>query len=105
MVYMVYGLFAIFISMGWSFITLVLAHCVMLYTVALVKRKWICFVAGLCSLATFKMEPYGSWQVGICLEMLQNLILAYLSSYTSTFNNHDNRHIYKCGHRFFQIIV
>ncbi|XP_012683458.1 hedgehog acyltransferase like, a isoform X1 [Clupea harengus] len=64
MVYMVYGLFAIFISMGWSFITLVLAHCVMLYTVALVKRKWICFVAGLCSLATFKMEPYGSWQAG-----------------------------------------
>ncbi|KAG5286835.1 hypothetical protein AALO_G00019290 [Alosa alosa] len=64
MMYMVYGLFAILISMGWSFITLILAHCIMLYSVALVKRKWICFVAGLCSLATIKMEPYGSWQAG-----------------------------------------
>ncbi|KAL2097386.1 hypothetical protein ACEWY4_006593 [Coilia grayii] len=64
MVYMVYGLTAILITMGWSFISLILAHCVMLYTVALIKRKSLCIVAGLCSLATFKLEPYGSWQAG-----------------------------------------
>ncbi|XP_018597212.2 protein-cysteine N-palmitoyltransferase HHAT-like protein [Scleropages formosus] len=64
LIYMIYGLSAVFVSMGWTYITLVLSHCVVLYTVSLVKRKWLCFVAGLTSLATFKMEPMVSWQSG-----------------------------------------
>ncbi|KAJ8337223.1 hypothetical protein SKAU_G00384430 [Synaphobranchus kaupii] len=63
-IYMVYGLSAVFVSMGWTYVTLVLSHCIILYSVALGKRKWLCFVAGLTSLATFKMEPMVSWQSG-----------------------------------------
>ncbi|KAI1902202.1 hypothetical protein AGOR_G00042290 [Albula goreensis] len=63
-IYMVYGLSAVFVSMGWTYVTLVLSHCIVIYSVALAKRKWLCFVAGLLSLATFKMEPMVSWQSG-----------------------------------------
>lgn len=64
LIYMIYGVCAVFVTMGWSYVTLVVSHCVLLYTVSLVKRKWLCFVAGLTSLATFKMEPLVTWQVG-----------------------------------------
>ncbi|ROL44729.1 Protein-cysteine N-palmitoyltransferase HHAT-like protein [Anabarilius grahami] len=64
LIYMVYGSLAVLITMGWTYISLVLSHCIILYSVALVKRKWLCFVAGLTSLATFKMEPFNTWQEG-----------------------------------------
>uniref|UniRef100_A0A3B3T1P7 Hedgehog acyltransferase like n=1 Tax=Paramormyrops kingsleyae TaxID=1676925 RepID=A0A3B3T1P7_9TELE len=64
LIYMIYGVCAVFVTMGWSYVTLVVSHCVLLYTVSLVKRKWLCFVAGLTSLATFKMEPLVTWQSG-----------------------------------------
>ncbi|KAG7526533.1 cysteine N-palmitoyltransferase HHAT isoform X1 [Solea senegalensis] len=48
--------------MGWTFMGLVLSHCIILYSVAMVKRKWMCFAAGLASLASIKLEPYNSWQ-------------------------------------------
>ncbi|XP_036374674.1 protein-cysteine N-palmitoyltransferase HHAT-like protein [Megalops cyprinoides] len=63
-IYMLYGSIAVFVSMGWTYITLVLSHCIVLYSVSLAKRKWLCFLAGLTSLATFKMEPFVSWQAG-----------------------------------------
>ncbi|XP_048826944.1 hedgehog acyltransferase like, b [Brienomyrus brachyistius] len=62
--YTVYGMMAIFTSMGWTYVTLVLSHCVLLYSISLVKIKWLCFVAGLTSLATFKIEPFVTWQEG-----------------------------------------
>lgn len=49
--------------MGWTFMALVLSHCIILYSVALVKRKLMCFAAGLITLASIKLEPYNSWQV------------------------------------------
>uniref|UniRef100_A0AAY4A315 Protein-cysteine N-palmitoyltransferase HHAT-like protein n=1 Tax=Denticeps clupeoides TaxID=299321 RepID=A0AAY4A315_9TELE len=64
LIYMMYGSLAVLLTMGWAFMSMVLAHCFILYSVALIKRKWICFVAGLTSLATFKMEPLVSWQAG-----------------------------------------
>ncbi|XP_016129647.1 hedgehog acyltransferase like, a isoform X1 [Sinocyclocheilus grahami] len=64
LIYMLYGSLAVLITMGWTYLTLILSHCVILYSVALVKRKWLCFVAGLTSLATFKMEPFNTWQEG-----------------------------------------
>uniref|UniRef100_A0A8C1IED5 Hedgehog acyltransferase like, a n=1 Tax=Cyprinus carpio TaxID=7962 RepID=A0A8C1IED5_CYPCA len=64
LIYMLYGSLAVLITMGWTYITLILSHCIILYSVALVKRKWLCFVAGLTSLATFKMEPFKTWQEG-----------------------------------------
>uniref|UniRef100_A0A8C2QAX6 Hedgehog acyltransferase like, a n=1 Tax=Cyprinus carpio TaxID=7962 RepID=A0A8C2QAX6_CYPCA len=64
LIYMLYGSLAVLITMGWTYITLILSHCIILYSVALVKRKWLCFVAGLTSLATFKMEPFNTWQEG-----------------------------------------
>lgn len=42
---------------------LVLSHCVVLYSFALVKKKWLIFAAGLTTLASIKLEPYNSWQV------------------------------------------
>lgn len=42
---------------------LVLSHCVILYSVATVKSKLMCFAAGLATLASIKLEPYNSWQV------------------------------------------
>lgn len=61
---MLYGFMTVLVIMGWTYVSLILSHCILLYSVALVKRKWLCFLAGLTSLATFKMEPFSSWQVG-----------------------------------------
>lgn len=63
LVYMVYGLLAVWTSMGWTYVTLILSHCILLYSISLVKIRWLCFVTGLCTLATFKCEPFVSWQV------------------------------------------
>lgn len=71
LIYGVYGVVAVLVSMGWAYITLILSHCIILYSVALVKRKWICFVAGLISLATIKIEPFNTWQVS-CLGMINS---------------------------------
>uniref|UniRef100_A0AAY4AU46 Uncharacterized protein n=1 Tax=Denticeps clupeoides TaxID=299321 RepID=A0AAY4AU46_9TELE len=62
LVYMVYGILAVFTSMGWTYVTLILSHCVLLYSISLVKLRWMCFSTGLMTLATFKMEPFVSWQ-------------------------------------------
>ncbi|XP_047662377.1 hedgehog acyltransferase like, a [Tachysurus fulvidraco] len=64
LVYMLYGFVTTLIIMGWTYVSLILSHCILLYSVALIKRKWLCFLAGLTSLATFKMEPFSSWQAG-----------------------------------------
>uniref|UniRef100_A0A8B9H5M8 Hedgehog acyltransferase like n=1 Tax=Astyanax mexicanus TaxID=7994 RepID=A0A8B9H5M8_ASTMX len=64
LVYMVYGLLAVLSTMGWTYVTLILSHCVLLYSISLVKLRWLCFAAGLTTLATFKMEPFVSWQAG-----------------------------------------
>ncbi|XP_039609633.1 hedgehog acyltransferase like, b [Polypterus senegalus] len=66
-VYMVYGILAVFATMGFNYLMLILSHCGLLYSVALAKQKWLCFAAGLCSLATFKMEPFSSWQSGFVI--------------------------------------
>nr|XP_015810638.2 hedgehog acyltransferase like, b isoform X1 [Nothobranchius furzeri] len=65
LVHMVYGLLAVLTSMGWTYIALVLSHCILLYSVSLVKIRWLCFVTGLCTLTTFKCEPFVSWQAGL----------------------------------------
>uniref|UniRef100_A0A668AAE0 Hedgehog acyltransferase like, b n=1 Tax=Myripristis murdjan TaxID=586833 RepID=A0A668AAE0_9TELE len=62
LVYMVYGLLAVWTSMGWTYVTLILSHCILLYSISLVKLRWLCFVTGLATLATFKCEPFVSWQ-------------------------------------------
>lgn len=62
---MVYGVLALLTSMGWTYVTLILSHCVLLYSISLVKLRWLCFTVGLITLATFKMEPFVSWQVHI----------------------------------------
>uniref|UniRef100_A0A3Q1HQ86 Hedgehog acyltransferase like, a n=1 Tax=Anabas testudineus TaxID=64144 RepID=A0A3Q1HQ86_ANATE len=62
LVFGVYGGLAVLVTMGWTFMALVLSHCIILYSVALVKRKWMCFTAGLITLASIKLEPYNSWQ-------------------------------------------
>ncbi|XP_038654448.1 hedgehog acyltransferase like, b [Scyliorhinus canicula] len=62
--FMTYGILAVLATMGTSYLVLILAHCILLYSVALAKKKWLCFVAGLCNLATFKIEPVSSWQTG-----------------------------------------
>lgn len=61
---MLYGVLAVLGSMGLVYLMIVLSHCLVLYSVALAKQKWLCFVAGLCCLASFKLEPFSSWQVG-----------------------------------------
>lgn len=61
--YLAYGLLAVWTSMGWTYVTLILSHCILLYSISLVKIRWLCFVTGLCTLATFKCEPFVSWQV------------------------------------------
>lgn len=63
LIFGVYGGLAVLVTMGWTFMALVLSHCIILYSVALVKRKWMCFTAGLITLASIKLEPYNSWQV------------------------------------------
>ncbi|KAJ3595696.1 hypothetical protein NHX12_004999 [Muraenolepis orangiensis] len=62
LIFGMYGLLAVLVTMGWTFMGLILSHCFMLYSVALVKRKWLCFLAGLGTLASIKLEPYNSWQ-------------------------------------------
>ncbi|XP_056914000.1 hedgehog acyltransferase like, a isoform X1 [Takifugu flavidus] len=57
-----YGGLAVLVTMGWTFMALVLSHCIILYSVATVKSKLMCFAAGLATLASIKMEPYNSWQ-------------------------------------------
>ncbi|XP_075444117.1 protein-cysteine N-palmitoyltransferase HHAT-like protein isoform X2 [Ascaphus truei] len=64
LVYMLYGILTVLGIMGCNYLMLILSHCVLLYSVAMVKQKWLCFAAGLCSLATFKVEPFSSWQNG-----------------------------------------
>uniref|UniRef100_A0A8C5EHR1 Protein-cysteine N-palmitoyltransferase HHAT-like protein n=1 Tax=Gouania willdenowi TaxID=441366 RepID=A0A8C5EHR1_GOUWI len=64
LVYLVYGLLAVWTSMGWTYVTLILSHCILLYSISLVKIRWLCFVTGLSTLATFKCEPFVSWQAG-----------------------------------------
>lgn len=54
---------AVLVTMGWTFMALVLSHCIILYSVATVKSKLMCFAAGLATLASIKLEPYNSWQV------------------------------------------
>ena len=69
-VYMLYGVLAVLSSMGLVYLMIILSHCLVLYSVALAKQKWLCYVAGLCCLASFKVEPFSSWQVGavsVCL--------------------------------------
>lgn len=58
-----YGGLAVLVTMGWTFMALVLSHCIILYSVATVKSKLMCFAAGLATLASIKLEPYNSWQV------------------------------------------
>ncbi|XP_014729146.1 PREDICTED: protein-cysteine N-palmitoyltransferase HHAT-like protein [Sturnus vulgaris] len=62
--YMIYGVLAVLASMGLVYLMIILSHCLLLYSVALAKQKWLCYVAGLCCLASFKVEPFGSWQSG-----------------------------------------
>ncbi|XP_059500400.1 protein-cysteine N-palmitoyltransferase HHAT-like protein, partial [Stegostoma tigrinum] len=62
MYFMIYGMLAVLATMGLSYLTLILVHCLLLYSIGLAKQKWLCFAAGLCSLATFKFEPVSSWQ-------------------------------------------
>ncbi|XP_046874085.1 protein-cysteine N-palmitoyltransferase HHAT-like protein isoform X1 [Hypomesus transpacificus] len=64
LVYMVYGVLAVWTTMGWTYVTLILSHCILLYSISLVKIRWLCFVMGLTTLATFKCEPFVSWQAG-----------------------------------------
>uniref|UniRef100_A0A8C8RUN7 Hedgehog acyltransferase like n=1 Tax=Pelusios castaneus TaxID=367368 RepID=A0A8C8RUN7_9SAUR len=63
-VYMLYGMLAVLGVMGSTYLKLLLAHCVLLYSVALAKQKWLCFAAGLVSLASFRLEPLSTWQNG-----------------------------------------
>ncbi|XP_034615720.1 protein-cysteine N-palmitoyltransferase HHAT-like protein isoform X1 [Trachemys scripta elegans] len=63
-VYMLYGMLAVLGTMGRAYLMIVLSHCVVLYTVALAKQRWLCFAAGLCSLASFRLEPFSVWQNG-----------------------------------------
>nr|XP_020504697.1 protein-cysteine N-palmitoyltransferase HHAT-like protein isoform X1 [Labrus bergylta] len=62
LIFGVYGGLAVLVTMGWTFMALVLSHCIILYSVALVKSKWLSFAAGLATLASIKLEPYNSWQ-------------------------------------------
>ncbi|MEQ2228825.1 hypothetical protein ILYODFUR_012648, partial [Ilyodon furcidens] len=62
LIFAVYGGLAVLVTMGWTFMALVVSHCIILYSVALVKKKWMCFAAGLSTLASIKLEPYNSWQ-------------------------------------------
>ncbi|XP_042744009.1 protein-cysteine N-palmitoyltransferase HHAT-like protein isoform X2 [Lagopus leucura] len=63
-VYMLYGMLAVLGSMGLTYLMIILSHCLILYSVALAKQKWLCYVAGLCCLASIKLEPFSSWQSG-----------------------------------------
>ena len=67
LLYMVYGVLAVWTSMGWAYVGLLLSHCVLLYSVSLVKLPWLCWATGLSMLATFKCEPFVTWQVATSL--------------------------------------
>ncbi|KAG8443481.1 hypothetical protein GDO86_012032, partial [Hymenochirus boettgeri] len=67
-VHMLYGILAVLAIMGTNYLMVILSHCLLLYTISLVKSKWLCMIAGLCSLASFKMEPFNSWQSGFVTE-------------------------------------
>lgn len=71
--YLAYGLLAVWTSMGWTYVTLILSHCILLYSISLVKMRWLCLLTGLCTLATFKCEPFVSWQVSRGLGFLCSL--------------------------------
>uniref|UniRef100_A0A8C1TFR8 Hedgehog acyltransferase like, b n=1 Tax=Cyprinus carpio TaxID=7962 RepID=A0A8C1TFR8_CYPCA len=58
LVFMVYGMLAVFTSMGWAYVTLILSHCVLLYSISLVKLRWLCFAAGLTTLAGFVIGSF-----------------------------------------------
>lgn len=62
-VYMVYGMLAVLGTLGSTYLMIILSHCLVLYTISLAKQKWLCFIVGLCSLASFKVEPFSTWQV------------------------------------------
>ncbi|XP_068604172.1 hedgehog acyltransferase like, b isoform X2 [Brachionichthys hirsutus] len=62
--YPAYGLLAVWATMGWTYVSIILSHCIVLYSVSMMKMRWLCFVTGLCALATFKCEPFVSWQAG-----------------------------------------
>uniref|UniRef100_A0A8C6Z9C5 Hedgehog acyltransferase like n=1 Tax=Nothoprocta perdicaria TaxID=30464 RepID=A0A8C6Z9C5_NOTPE len=83
-VYMLYGLLSVLGSMGLSYLMIILSHCIVLYSVSLVKHKWLCYVAGLCSLASFKLEPFSSWQSGFVTETfhLQDVLFYGGSGFT-----------------------
>lgn len=76
--YMLYGVSAVLGSMGLVYLMIILSHCLVLYSVALAKQKWLCYVAGLCCLASFKVEPFSSWQVGAVSGHLSASLLACL---------------------------
>lgn len=63
LVFGLYGGLAVLVTMGWTFMALVLSHCFILYSVGMLKSKWMCFASGLVTLASIKLEPYNSWQV------------------------------------------
>lgn len=63
LVFGLYGSLAVLVTMGWTFMALVLSHCFILYSVGRFKSKWMCFASGLATLASIKLEPYNSWQV------------------------------------------
>lgn len=79
LVYLAYGLLAVWTSMGWTYVTLILSHCILLYSISLVKTRWLCLVTGLCTLATFRCEPFISWQVSRRLGFLHNLLPSTVS--------------------------
>ncbi|XP_008332448.1 hedgehog acyltransferase like, a [Cynoglossus semilaevis] len=62
LIFGLYGGLVVLVTMGWSFVALVLSHCVIIYSFGLIKRKSLCFGAGLATLASIKLEPYNSWQ-------------------------------------------
>lgn len=63
LIFGLYGGLAVLVTMGWTFMALVLSHCFILYSVGMLKSKWMCFASGLVTLASIKLEPYNSWQV------------------------------------------
>lgn len=63
LVFGLYGGLAVLVTMGWTFMALVLSHCFILYSVGMLKSKWMCMASGLVTLASIKLEPYNSWQV------------------------------------------
>ena len=69
LIFGVYGGLAVLVTMGWTFMALVLSHCIILYSVALAKKKSMCFAVGLTTLASIKLDPYNSWQVSRWLQV------------------------------------